>query len=180
MDWINHYLRSLYCEIDPLPSLDYRRNGLVDWQDLQVQGVETEMFRKFEEFGLGNNGICAAHFLTEDIYCVMMLSFNIVDHEWIAFRDANTEKFHAEAEKLSIDYHSIFCKSRKLNYHITKRESQCLHWVAMGKTDKQIALQMGLGRWTVVQHLKNAKEKLGCPNRAAAVALALINGIIRI
>ncbi|MFK4825520.1 helix-turn-helix transcriptional regulator [Paenochrobactrum sp. BZR 588] len=62
---------------------------------------------------------------------------------------------------------------------LTAREIECLTWAAIGKTDGEIAEILSIARWTVVTYLQNAKIKLGCSNRTAAVAAALTLGIIK-
>lgn len=62
---------------------------------------------------------------------------------------------------------------------LTSREIECLTWAAIGKTDGEIADILSIARWTVVTYLQNAKIKLGCSNRTAAVAAALTLGIIK-
>jgi DNA-binding CsgD family transcriptional regulator len=44
-----------------------------------------------------------------------------------------------------------------------------LHWVAAGKSDRQIAAILGTSVRTVQKHLANSYVKLGVENRTAAV-----------
>jgi len=56
---------------------------------------------------------------------------------------------------------------------LTPRERECLHWVAHGKTDAEIALILSLSPRTVRFHVENAKTKLRVKTRVHAVAQAL-------
>jgi len=62
---------------------------------------------------------------------------------------------------------------------LTKRELECLHWVAIGKTNWEIGEILGVSKRTVIFHLQNSKKKLQTSNRyhtvARAVSLGLIN-----
>lgn len=53
---------------------------------------------------------------------------------------------------------------------LTRRERDCLLWIADGKSDREIAELLGLGVPTVVTHIKTARTKLGAKTRAQAVA----------
>jgi DNA-binding CsgD family transcriptional regulator len=52
---------------------------------------------------------------------------------------------------------------------LTKRESEVLYWAASGKTNQEIAMIVGAAAGTVKKHLQHVYEKLGVPNRTAAV-----------
>jgi DNA-binding CsgD family transcriptional regulator len=62
---------------------------------------------------------------------------------------------------------------------LTPREREVMRWMADGKTSAQIAQIMGLSRFTVEFHLKNAVGKLGAGTRSAAVARAAVIGLLR-
>jgi DNA-binding CsgD family transcriptional regulator len=52
---------------------------------------------------------------------------------------------------------------------LTVREREILRWVANGKTDRQVAVIVGLSHRTVQKHLEHIYTKLGVENRTAAV-----------
>lgn len=49
--------------------------------------------------------------------------------------------------------------------HLTKRELECLHWVAHGKTSWETAQILGIVERTVNFHINNSIAKTGCANR---------------
>jgi DNA-binding NarL/FixJ family response regulator len=55
---------------------------------------------------------------------------------------------------------------------LTARESEVLHWLAAGKTDRDIAEILGMAPRTVNKHLEHIYVKLGVETRAAAAAMA--------
>lgn len=55
---------------------------------------------------------------------------------------------------------------------LTKRERECLTWVAQGKTNWDIAELMGISERTVQYHVDNACKKLDVPGRLQAVVRA--------
>jgi DNA-binding CsgD family transcriptional regulator len=56
---------------------------------------------------------------------------------------------------------------------ITKREAEVLSYIAMGKTNPEIAIILGISRLTVKKHLENIFQALSVETRTAAAAAAL-------
>jgi DNA-binding CsgD family transcriptional regulator len=56
---------------------------------------------------------------------------------------------------------------------LTPREREVVHWLAHGKTDADIAVQLGTSTRTVHKHLEHVYVKLGVETRTAAVMRAL-------
>ena len=52
---------------------------------------------------------------------------------------------------------------------LSKREVECLRWAAIGKTDREIAMIIGLSHATVRYHIHRAGEKLNSVNRAQTI-----------
>jgi DNA-binding CsgD family transcriptional regulator len=61
---------------------------------------------------------------------------------------------------------------------LTARQLDVLRLVAEGLGDKEIAVRLVLSEHTVHRHLANIYIRLGCPTRAAAVALAARLGLL--
>jgi CheY-like chemotaxis protein/DNA-binding CsgD family transcriptional regulator len=57
-------------------------------------------------------------------------------------------------------------------FKVTQRESEVLHWVIQGKTNRDIADILGMSPRTVNKHLEHVFEKLGVETRTAAATLA--------
>jgi DNA-binding CsgD family transcriptional regulator len=53
--------------------------------------------------------------------------------------------------------------------HLSKREVECLRWAAIGKTDKEVSLILGLSHATVRYHIQRAAEKLNAVNRSQTI-----------
>ena len=56
---------------------------------------------------------------------------------------------------------------------LTERQRECLRWVALGKSDWEIAQILGIRHHTVIMHLKQARDRYGGGKRSALVAHAL-------
>lgn len=62
--------------------------------------------------------------------------------------------------------------------HLTRREIDCMAFVADGKTDWEISVILGLSEATIRFHIDNARRKLDAVNRAHAVARLVQSGEI--
>jgi DNA-binding CsgD family transcriptional regulator len=56
---------------------------------------------------------------------------------------------------------------------LTRRESEVLYWVSMGKTNEEVSLIIGARPLTVKKHLEHIYDKLGVPNRTAAARVSV-------
>ncbi|MCF6320359.1 MAG: autoinducer binding domain-containing protein [Rhizobiaceae bacterium] len=180
MEWITHYVKHSFMEFDPLLTVDYRRVSFVDWKDLWRSEDECRISSAFQDFGIGGNGLSLISHLDHQVFGALSLVYDRSFKNWNSYRDRNMELLRFQSERIGKSYLRSFSKFGQNKYKLTKRELECLHWVAVGKTDAQIALLMGIGRWTVVGHIKSAKYKLDCPNRPAAIARAVSKGLLDI
>ena len=62
--------------------------------------------------------------------------------------------------------------------HLSARENDVLQGLAAGWSDKQIALNLGIGVETVRTHVKGIFNKLGAGSRLQALALAIRYGLV--
>jgi DNA-binding CsgD family transcriptional regulator len=63
-----------------------------------------------------------------------------------------------------------------LDPRLTARENEVLHWLASGKTDRDIGDILAISPRTVHKHLQRIYEKLGVETRTAAVVRAMRGG----
>jgi len=61
---------------------------------------------------------------------------------------------------------------------LTTRETEVLRLVAAGRSNKQIAVDLGIGESTVKTHLLRVFDKLGVTDRTRAVTLAMERGLL--
>ncbi|MFD0276298.1 LuxR C-terminal-related transcriptional regulator [Kitasatospora sp. NPDC127111] len=61
---------------------------------------------------------------------------------------------------------------------LTRREHEVLRWAATGRTNPEIAAQLGLTRNTVTGYLKGAMHKLGVRNRTELALVARESGLL--
>jgi two-component system, NarL family, response regulator LiaR len=63
---------------------------------------------------------------------------------------------------------------------LTKRETDVLRLLALGKANKEIALELGIGAKTVKTHVSSILSKLGVPSRTQAALHAVRIGLVRL
>jgi DNA-binding NarL/FixJ family response regulator len=63
---------------------------------------------------------------------------------------------------------------------LTSREIEVLTRIAAGRTNRIIAAELGLSEKTVDRHVSNIFDKLAVSSRAAATAVALQGGLLRL
>ena len=61
---------------------------------------------------------------------------------------------------------------------LTARETECMRWVAAGKTDWEIGLLMSVSASTAHFHVERVKKRLATSSRTEAVALLVLHGAI--
>jgi LuxR family quorum-sensing system transcriptional regulator CciR len=61
---------------------------------------------------------------------------------------------------------------------LTDRQRECVVWAARGKSDWEIAKILGVSQETVIQHLKQARERYGVGKRTLLAVHALFDGTI--
>jgi DNA-binding CsgD family transcriptional regulator len=68
-------------------------------------------------------------------------------------------------------YASVMRSKRRIpsDCELSKREVECLRWAAIGKTDREIGMIIGLSHATVRYHIHRAGEKLNSVNRAQTI-----------
>lgn len=64
------------------------------------------------------------------------------------------------------------------DYHLSNRETTCLHWSSLGKTSWETGRIIGVTERTVNFHISNACQKLGVNSRRAAVVIAVQQGLL--
>jgi DNA-binding CsgD family transcriptional regulator len=60
----------------------------------------------------------------------------------------------------------------------SRRELDCMRWVAMGKSDAEIGIILGLSGATAHFHVEKVKKKLETSSRTEAVAILILDGLL--
>ncbi|HEY4070366.1 MAG TPA: helix-turn-helix transcriptional regulator [Sphingomicrobium sp.] len=60
--------------------------------------------------------------------------------------------------------------------HLSSRERQVLERVALGRSAKEVAVELGIAHRTVERHIENARYKMRARNKTHMIAKAVICG----
>jgi transcriptional regulator EpsA len=86
---------------------------------------------------------------------------------------------HCALIKVSTSRASFIIKSDSSPHIVTKRESEILQWLYMGKTNWEISSILSISPLTVKNHVQNLLRKLDVQNRSQAVVKAAKFGLIK-
>lgn len=110
--------------------------------------------------------------------CISFYSNHTRD-EIVAIDDAMAILFYL-AHVIASDLRQELTKETISNkVRLTRREAECLHWVAAGKNSQEIAVILGLSVQTIRDHLKRVRSKLNSTTRAQALIRASALGLIQ-
>lgn len=176
--WVARYLLKGYVEVDPIVRDGFTRRLPFHWHEVALEPDDAAFLADACAHGIGNQGYSVP--VVDKARRRGLLSANSVlpavqwnelvrrhKQEWaslaqIVHRKAIFE-VHGEADPVP---------------SLSRRELECLHWTALGKDLKDIALILNLSDHTVRDYLKSARLKLGCATRSAAATRAIYLGII--
>ncbi|MEO5561738.1 MAG: LuxR family transcriptional regulator [Dokdonella sp.] len=183
-EWVEHYFLSEYLRLDPVIAHCQAHSTPLLWPSTQTPPPSTDkrsravwrMFNEAREFGLASGISIPVHGLG----CRWgLMSF-------AAKTPMSLQDLRELVPHLHLLAHGIHDAGRRYapgiappaTAHLTAREVECLHWVAAGKTSWEIGRLLSVAERTVVFHLQNATQKLGVSGRQAAIARAIVAGLI--
>lgn len=175
--WRTRYEEAGYLDVDP--TVIHARSSIepMVWSDDSFR-TATQLWDEARTFGL-RHGWAQSCFGPDGAVGLLSLAR---DHEPIG----NAELLNKEAELRGLVNVAHAALSRfacgetcPTHWHLTRREREVMCWAADGKTSAETAEILGLSRFTVEFHFRNAVHKVGAGNRAAAVARAAAVGILR-
>ncbi|WP_430648683.1 autoinducer binding domain-containing protein [Bradyrhizobium sp. DASA03076] len=179
-DWCQRYAEQEYRAIDPV----VRRTAMLPtpflWDELtrryQLQPRELRVLREAREAGLKHGMSVPLFGLRGRLAFVSFAS---------AFDDADPQHRMAHLNTLASAFHNAVAEITpptdegcETDTRLTERETECLHWVAEGKSAWVVGRLVGVSENTVNFHMKNVIRKLGAANRTNAVAKATRRGLI--
>ena len=181
--------RSRYMEAGLACHDDVMRAGLettapITWSgfrsETSVRAGQQQIFDEAGEFGIRDGAVFPLHELDGSLSMVSMFAPDRLPHDM---------KTLAALHMLAI-YYSIAVRrirgilkpkaAEPARPVLTARQRECLQWVRAGKSDWEIAKILGLSQHTVVEHLDQARKRLGVRTRTQAVIEAIAAGLIHL
>jgi DNA-binding CsgD family transcriptional regulator len=109
----------------------------------------------------------------------MILSVHPAHGELVSLVLSSSQRDYTERDRVvlsllqpTIQRAFAVMRQRKLLASLSSREAEVLTWVAEAKTNKEIALILGISARTVQKHLETIFAKLGVETRTAAALWA--------
>lgn len=174
-DWMAHYRRQGYFEIDPVVDHCRRHTTPCLWAaDPRARraGYRTEFFREAADYGLRAGIALPIHGpggRSSMVSVATSDTAHVGDHLARLGELQLLASFMHEAGLRLVGHESREPES----VHLTTRELDCLRWAAEGKTSWEIGCLLTIGERTATFHLNNAARKLGVMGRRQAIAKAM-------
>ncbi|MCU0790035.1 MAG: LuxR family transcriptional regulator [Nitratireductor sp.] len=167
--WIIRYIKANYVAIDPVVQCaTVSANGFF-WSDIDVEGAEIEaFFLDALQHGVGNCGY--THPVVDRSGNRAIFTLNSQDDPR-AFQERLAPMAGRIAELALILHNRALAEPSSGNpaRRLSRRETECLNWIARGKDAASIAEILHISEHTVRDYLKSARTKLACSTIAQAV-----------
>ena len=171
--WVNYYLQHNLIRSDPIVRHSLNSKKPFFWSEVKLTHDETLMMQQAVSFGLSSVGYSVP---TRDVGPYKgLFSIN-------ANNDAleNWEKTVVQDE---ISWREVALKLHKMarkevdpdnNYihNLSKREMECLYFIADGKTYSEVSSILGISEHTARDYFRSLRLKLNCSTLAQVVAKA--------
>lgn len=170
--WVSRYLLRGYVKLDPIIKQGFQRQLPFDWQEVEMSDSAKEFFQDAFRHGVGMSGF-SIPIADKSRKALLSLNSRASPSEW------NAIVAMARSDWVEL----AFLIHRKAIFELygdsdptpalSPRETECLHWSALGNDAKGISVILGLSEHTTRSYLKSARFRLGCLTVTAATARAL-------
>ena len=177
-EWVDHYKKRQYVDVDPVVRLGFRRMLPLDWDEFgNTTGRLKTFFGEAGDFGIGRRGLTVpVHGRCGD-RALFSVTSELSARDWASakllyMRDFQVLAMHIHDRVLSIEGPASEPVS------LSPRELECLQWIAEGKTAWECAVILGLSQHTVRCYLESARHKLHATSNTHAVSIAHRAGLL--
>ncbi|MCO6410878.1 LuxR family transcriptional regulator [Hoeflea alexandrii] len=177
-EWVEHYKKRQYVDVDPVVRLGFRRMLPLDWDEFgKPTGRLKTFFGEAGEFGIGRRGLTVpVHGRCGD-RALFSVTSDLSARDWASakllyMRDFQVLAMHIHDRVLCIEGQASEPAS------LSPRELECLQWIAEGKTAWECAVILCLSQHTVRCYLESARHKLHATSNTHAVSIAHRAGLL--
>lgn len=180
VDWVSFYLINNLITKDPVVRFSQTAKTAFFWSDIPCTASEYEMMEHAYKHGISTNGYTIP---TTDVGPYKGL-FSICSRietdadEWRTYITENISAIEHNAYSLHVAARIEIDPYESYVVTLTQRETECLSYIAAGKTNTEIAIILDLSEHTVRSYCRTLRLKLNCSTLAQAVAKAINIGII--
>lgn len=167
-EWVEHYKKERFVEIDPAVQIGMRRMIPIDWNTFDKSDERVHrLFGEATEFGYGRHGLSLPVHGQHGDRALVSITSDASDRDWRNLHHCFMRDFHL----LAFHLHEAILRlegGAEPRLKISPRERECLMWIAEGKTAWECARILGLSEHTVRCYLESARHKLGAANNGHA------------
>lgn len=170
--WVSRYLLQSYIHVDPIVQEGLTRRLPFDWRDMSLTPAAEAFFADAMAHNIGGSGYSIP--ITDKVRRRAMLSINstLRGDDWQQFVARHRDQWIVAAQVIHQQaVIEVFGDGDPMPA-LSSREIECLHWTALGKTNKDMSNILKISEHTIRDYLKSAKLKLGCATLAAATTKA--------
>ena len=180
--WVDQYLGSDYARIDPVVQACLRRFHPVDWQRLDWSGkVQRSFMDEAKDAGVGNQGYSIPIRGPSGQFALFSVSSKETDEHWAKYTADYTRSLILTSHYVNQKALEIERGSDAADFvQLSPRETDALTLLGLGYSRAQAADSLSISEHTLRVYIESARFKLAAMNTTHAVALALINGLLRV
>lgn len=177
--WVARYLLRGYVKIDPILREGLIRQLPFDWREVEVPSAAQDFLVDAQNHNVGSSGYSIPIIDKKKRRALFSVNSMRSPKEW----SRTVDQFRGEWQELAFLIH----RKAVFELHgehdpvprLSKREIECLHWTALGKTSAEIADILKLSEHTTQSYLNAVRNKFGggpiTSTLAKAIQLRLIN-----
>ena len=176
--WMENYATRGYAAEDPLSDRTRRELRPINWTAHDWDETATPLQRRWRDDNIAASiaiGYCIPDRSSGALKVISLAGDNSDLHPL----DLKTLHF-AGIEALNRMQELGVTPPAAAKSPLSRRERECLKWIAAGKTDWEIGAILALSEKTVNVYVERAKRKLGVQTRTQAIVYALRGGFIQI
>jgi LuxR family quorum sensing-dependent transcriptional regulator len=177
-EWAAIYQRENVFENDPIVAEARRSMKPFLWSDIRdspmVTTAEKKIFELADSFGWRTGFAVPIH---GPASYVGLIAFAAMEKASLTAADRTALEFMAIAIHRRCHATPGFGIA-PASAPLTARQNECLRWVAVGKSDFEIATLLGLSQATVHFHIEEAKRRIGVRSRVQLVARLVLEGVL--
>lgn len=170
--WVARYLLKGYVGVDPVIREGFARSLPFDWSEIDTSSSDEPFLSDAAGHGIGNRGYSIP--ITDKAKRRALVSVNstLPEFRWRSLAARCVDEWVELAQLIHRIAIAELYGERDPVPALSRREIECLHWTALGKDHRDIALILSLSEHTVRDYTKSARLKLGCATLSAAVTRA--------
>lgn len=174
-EWTGHYLKEHYERVDPVIVRAHMREEPFEWglgaDNQKLNMIQAQFFDEAAHFGIRCGLTIPIHDGLGPTAAVTFAS----DERRRPFRKTIT-RHRKVLELMAANLHAhvrrkLYPDAKFKGVHFSPRERECLHWLSLGKSARDIGQILNIAERTVVFHIENAKRKLGVRTTCQALAI---------